>query len=180
MAKFKIGDKALRANRSLEPMRWVPFVINETYLRLTLKYPEDFMPLPVAKKIRKGKYMYGKFVVERSTTEKVWLGKNSSGQLIQAPTFEEVKHKINVLLGESVPPIPETGPPMGDYRWVLSGKTWVLSYVTDAGTLVVPKPNFDGTNEVLALIHQVAKLHDLDPKRISGIKTWDKFIAVHF
>ena len=42
MHKFKIGDTALRADRSVEPVRWVETIINETYLPLTREFPEDY------------------------------------------------------------------------------------------------------------------------------------------
>jgi len=46
---FEVGEIALRANRSVEPMRWVVFTVNETYLPLIEENPADY------KKIRKVK-----------------------------------------------------------------------------------------------------------------------------
>lgn len=47
--RFEVGEIALRANRSVEPMRWVVFTVNETYLPLIEQNPADY------KKIRKPK-----------------------------------------------------------------------------------------------------------------------------
>ena len=45
---FKIGQRALRLNRSQENntlSRWVEFTVNETYLPLMAEFPEDYKPL---------------------------------------------------------------------------------------------------------------------------------------
>ncbi|HDZ24900.1 MAG TPA: hypothetical protein ENH65_00090 [Candidatus Aminicenantes bacterium] len=39
---LKIGDDCFRANRSVEPTRWVLTVVNETYLGLIREFPEDY------------------------------------------------------------------------------------------------------------------------------------------
>lgn len=36
---FKIGERALRLNDSVEPSRWVEFTINKTYLELIKEFP---------------------------------------------------------------------------------------------------------------------------------------------
>jgi len=76
----------------------------------------------------------------------------------------------------------EDYPPMGDYRWVRIDDHWEESRVTAAGTLVIPKPDYysTDTNKFLELVNTVAIAHGLDPKKATGIKSWDNVIAVHF
>ena len=76
----------------------------------------------------------------------------------------------------------EDYPPMGDYRWVRIGNNWQESWVTDVGTLLIPKPDYYGTDSkrFLELVNVVAIAHGLDPKKATGVKSWENVIAVHF
>ncbi len=47
-----IGDLVLRANRSVEPTRWVITRVNRTYLELIYEFPEDYRKLPELMKNR--------------------------------------------------------------------------------------------------------------------------------
>ena len=40
--EFKIGEKALRMNKTDGHGKWVEFTVNETYLPLTKEFPEDY------------------------------------------------------------------------------------------------------------------------------------------
>lgn len=88
--KFQIGDYALRANRSVEPMRWVEFVVNETYLPLIEEFPEDYRPLHFTSYIIKGVY-------KTSTDEIGWrivglYGDEEQGEGNRiGPTFPETE-----------------------------------------------------------------------------------------
>ena len=81
-----------------------------------------------------------------------------------------------------MPEYPENYPPMGDYKWVLIGDHWEESRITEAGTLVIPEPDYysTDTSKFLELLNTVSIAHRLDPKKISSIKSWDKVVAVHF
>lgn len=83
---------------------------------------------------------------------------------------------------DPMPEYPENYPPMGDYRWVRIGDHWELSKLTDAGTLVIPKPDYYSTDtkKFQELLNVVAIAHGLNPKAVTGIKSWYKVVAVHF
>jgi hypothetical protein len=54
------------------------------------------------------------------------------------------------------------------------------SYVTGAGTLVIPTPENTDPNHVNDEIDKACERHNLDHKKVTGIKNWGKCIAIHF
>lgn len=95
---FKIGDKALRANRSVEPMRWVEVTMNQTYLELAKECPEDFRPVYKADRISPDSYRYRRWVMTK--TEGMdewhanWLKKKFIGPFFG---FERMKREIDAI-----------------------------------------------------------------------------------
>lgn len=76
----------------------------------------------------------------------------------------------------------EDYPPNGDYRWVRIGDHWEQSRVTKAGTLIIPKPDYYSTDttKFVKLLDTVAIAHGLDAKKVTGIRSWEDIVAIHF
>lgn len=44
--RLKTGDKALMKHTASDNEEWREFIVNETYLPLIAKFPEDYKPMP--------------------------------------------------------------------------------------------------------------------------------------